>query len=118
MRIKIYQMMESRDKRRLMFRRYAEAVALGGVDPSEYELVFSGNVKAIDLEDIYSIFNSYSRFPRNYCGRSLSVSDVITVGGQAFYCDVIGFEKLESFDAGKAFSKKKKRRFKLWRSRS
>ena len=118
MRIKIYQMMESRDKRRLMFRRYAEALALGGVDPSEYELVFSGNVKAIDLEGVYNIFNNYPKMPKDYCGRSLSVSDVITVGGEAFYCDVIGFEKLESFDAGKASCKIKKRRFLFWRSRS
>ena len=115
MRIKIYQMMESRDKRRLMFRRYAEAVALGGVDPSEYELVFSGNVKTVDLDVVYSIFNNYAKMPRGYSGRSLSVSDVITVEGEAYYCDVIGFVKLESFYADKAFNKNKKRRFRLWK---
>lgn len=113
MRIKIYQMAESLDKRRLIYRSYAEAIALGGVDPSEYKLVFSGRMKAIRLEEVHSLFNDFSRMPSGYSGRSLSVSDVITAGGEAYYCDVTGFVKLEGFDESRAIRDEKFKKDKL-----
>lgn len=97
MKIKIYQIAPEKDKRHLMFSRFEFAEKHGGIDPSEYELVFDGEVKAEDLEDVYVIFNSYIKRPASYRGRSLSVSDVVVTEDGAYFCNSCGFIKLQSF---------------------
>ena len=47
------------------------------------------------LEHIYSVFNIHK--PRDFKGHSLSVSDVVTLDGAAYYVDVYGFKRLEKF---------------------
>ena len=67
--------------------------------PAEiYEDVFSGEVDAGNIEDIFRIFNI--DFPENYKGRSLSVSDVVEIihapdKSTFFYCDTIGFKEIQ-----------------------
>ena len=94
MKIKIYQITEEKDARGLMFCSLSFAQRRGGVDPSEYELAFEGDVPALDLEDVYMIFNDYPKRPAGYCGRSLSVSDVVVTSDGAFFCDSWGFVEL------------------------
>lgn len=99
MKIKIYQIGDQLDKRNLMFLNFEFTQKHGGVDPTEYELVFEGEVEAKNLEDVFHIFNTYSEMPASYRGRSLSVSDVVVNEDGAFFCDSFGFEKLlEGFD--------------------
>ena len=98
MKIKIYQI--THDRRRLKFMRLDFVERHGGVDTSEYELTFDGEVDARDLEDVYVIFNDYARRPAGYCGHSLSVSDVVVTEDGAYYCDSWGFVKLPGFLEG------------------
>ena len=100
MKIKIYQITEEKDARQLMFMRLAFVERHGGVDPSEYELTWEGDVPARDLEDVYLIFNDYAKRPDDYRGRSLSVSDVVVTEMGAYFCDSYGWAKLPSFQEG------------------
>ena len=98
MNIKLYQITEEKDARGLMFCRLAFVQRRGGVQPSEYELAFEGDIPALDLEDVYMIFNDYLKRPVGYCGRSLSVSDVVVTDDGAFFCDSYGWAKLPAFE--------------------
>lgn len=72
-----------------------------------YEPIYVGEVDSIKTktddiielaEAIYEKFNI--DFPKDYIGRSLSVSDVVVIHGRAFYVDMIGFVELEDFYNG------------------
>ncbi len=69
------------------------------MNSSIYDKVFSGEVDCNNLEDVYRMFNT--DHPKEYIGRSLSVSDVVEIidgDDKGFYfCDNIGFEKI-AFD--------------------
>lgn len=76
-----------------------------GVVPAEYYLpVFSGEIgytghladtddqethKQMILEHVFSIFNN--NHPAGYCGRSLSVGDVVHLMDRYYLCSVLGF---------------------------
>ena len=62
------------------------------VNLNDYEEVWSGEVEAKDLEDVYFIFNM--NHPLDYKGRSLSVSDIVEENGHKWYCDIIGWKLL------------------------
>lgn len=94
MKIKIFQIADEKDVRDLMFMNFKFVQRHGGVDPTEYELVFDGEVEAKNLEDVYHIFNTYSEMPLDYHGRKLSVSDVVVNEDGAFFCDSFGFQRL------------------------
>lgn len=53
----------------------------------------SPNYPQIALEAIYGLFNDPDR-PDDFHGHSLSVSDVVTIDGYAYYCDHIGWQDL------------------------
>ena len=93
--IKLYQISEMKDRRRLMFRNYDFVQRHGGVDAAEYERVFEGDVGTDDLDRIYSVFNHYDLMPEGYAGRSMSVSDILVTDNGAFFCDSFGFVRLE-----------------------
>lgn len=97
MKIKIYQITEEKDRRDLMFMRFTFTERHGGVDPSEYELTFDGEVDAHDLDDVYVIFNEYARRPAEFHGRSLSVSDVVVTNQGTYFCDSRGWVALPPF---------------------
>lgn len=78
-----------------------------GTVPAEYYLpVFDGNIDApegvgeeqvgraaVILEQVFSIFNT--AHPAGYCGRSLSVGDVVQLEGRHYLCAVFGFIPVE-----------------------
>lgn len=96
MDIKIYQINKRLDKKHTMFQNLA--AINGQVDGSIYTGVFTGQVKADNLEDVFRIFNI--AHPLGYQGRSLSVSDVVevkeaeSIAPGFYFCDSFGFEKI------------------------
>lgn len=101
MTIKIHQINIGRDKNGVIFMPFfklSEKQKAAAIDASIYDEVFSGEVDANDLDDIFRMFNLDK--PASYEGRSLSVSDIIevtkskTVGKGAYYVDHIGFQKV------------------------
>ena len=99
MKIKLYQINHDRDEKRVGFMDLRYTLNNGGVDAEIYDCVFDGEIDAQDLEDVFRIFNIEK--PENYYGRSMSVSDVVHVIGSGdvesgfYYCDNIGFGKIE-----------------------
>ena len=115
MEIRIYQIDPKKDRERVMFEDYACMTAQLGkdeVDASIYGKSFDGTVEADSLEDVYEIFNLEK--PDGFKGRSMSVSDVVAVEKEGaeepeyYYCDRIGFRKID-FDESKAASSFKNR---------
>ena len=99
MKISIYQIAIERDANRLAFRSLEHMTSAGGgrIPAELYDCVYTGEVAAETLEDIFYIFNA--EHPLGYKGRSLSVSDVVEIfpasGESAFYfCEPIGFKRI------------------------
>jgi hypothetical protein len=97
----IYQLKDIED---LRYHRFASIKQLEAdnlaVDRSNYDLAYTAPLPPKEtLDDIYSRFNSER--PKDYTGRSLSVSDVVVIqrGGDvtAHYVDNAGFAELPSF---------------------
>ena len=69
------------------------------IDSRNYELVYSGKLDpGTTPEDMYRKFNLDK--PADFTGHSMSVSDVVVFNytngtRQAFYCDRIGFRKIQ-----------------------
>ncbi|AZV43611.1 hypothetical protein BAOM_3002 [Peribacillus asahii] len=61
---------------------------------SVYQGEIEGNYSNIDtlLEDLFVMFNI--SHPDNFTGRSMSVSDVVQINDNYFYCDSFGWEKI------------------------
>lgn len=96
MRVKIYQMNSDRDKDRSHFLGSAERKNIFGdmhVNASDYDEVFNAEIEETDLEDIFQRFNT-THHPL-YRGYSMSVSDVVVTNKGAFFCDSVGFEKID-----------------------
>lgn len=99
MKVDIYQMGNHPDNAPYIFESY-EAVMhrSNGVFPTElYGHVYSEDLDVSDPEEIFAIFNLAR--PKDYTGRSLSVSDIVMFEHQdgskeAFYCNPIGFKKI------------------------
>lgn len=69
---------------------------VGSVKIANYEKVYEfdlQSVREITLEDIYELFN-ISR-PSDFQGHSLSTSDVVRYKDEFWYCDSIGWKKLD-----------------------
>ena len=102
MRVKIYQINNDRcDIPHLKFSGSKETEKLTGkstVDPSVYDEVFNAELDTDNLEEIYTQFNT-GRHPLHR-GHSLSVSDVVVIGKDAYFCDRVGFNKID-FDEKK-----------------
>ena len=61
---------------------------------SEYKKVWQGQVDDnVGLDDIYQKFNL--NHPKTYTGHSLSVSDIVDLDGETYWCDSYGWERLE-----------------------
>ncbi|MCR4862252.1 MAG: DUF3849 domain-containing protein [Ruminococcus sp.] len=102
MRIRVFQIDDSRDSKNLMFSSHEAVMKSAGVDAEIYRQVYGGVVNCSDLEGVFIVCNT--DFPAGYYGRSLSVSDVVEIcdGEQKgfYYCDVVGFQKID-FDISK-----------------
>ena len=104
MKYSIFQIEGFKDSKRVKFTGYEETIEVSGkVDPEIYKKVWDGEThrtvpkKMTEfLEDLFYVFNSSDVRPPNYGGRSLSVSDVVVVDGVPYFCDSIGWRKIES----------------------
>ena len=97
MKLKIYQINMEQDENRVKFRGLEEAGKYGnGVNPAIYTKVFDGEVECKNLEDVFQKFNT--DIPPEYDGEALSVSDVIETDGAFYFCDDVGFKKID-FDS-------------------
>ena len=108
MEIAIYQIDPEKDEESVIFSDYEHMSRLRGsgkVDASIYGRVFEGTVAENGLEDVYRAFNREK--PEGYRGRSLSVSDIVEVrdpgtgNSDFYYCDTVGFRKVD-FEPEKA----------------
>lgn len=104
MQIKIYQINPERGVKKRFLSLDALECMQGNrkVAPEIYDLVFAGEVNCRELEEVYSMFNLNP--PKEYHGRSLSVSDVVKIeegeSSRFYFCDSIGFAEI-SFDENK-----------------
>ena len=105
MDIRIYQVNLDRDKDNVGFMSYDTLPRFQGAqEPNSeiYDKVFEGSVDCASLEGVYTKFNK--DHPAGYCGRSLSVSDVVEVMEAPdtepgfYFCDSFGF-KCVPFDS-------------------
>ena len=101
MKIAIYQINMDRDTKRVAFESLERLEKYQGsaeIDSSLYDRVYEGDVECSNLEEVYQMFNL--NHPKDYMGRSLSVSDVVEVTyedgkSEFFFCDSIGFEEVD-----------------------
>ena len=94
MKIAIYQINNLKDENRVMFadHDYIKKQYPGDGIPSQiYYKVWEGEVRDdATLEDIYYWFNM--DHPADFCGHSLSVSDVVELPDGLHFCDSIGWK--------------------------
>lgn len=78
------------------FMRY-EFAAKHGFSLDDYEKLYEGEID-MELEEneylelLFRIFNVNR--PSDFKGHSLSVSDIVSLEGEKFYCDSFGWKKL------------------------
>lgn len=75
----------------------------GKVDKNDYEKTYSDTIEDIDkdqtLDNLYYKFNVIH--PKDFTGRSMSVGDVVELEDAIthelnfYYCDLIGFKKID-----------------------
>ena len=96
MKIALYQINMARGKAQIFFPFDWIAHHFNDLDYSAYDLTFSGEVEADNLEDVFAIFNL--RHPMGFKGHSLSVSDVVGVVESDhvtyFFCDRVDFKRI------------------------
>ena len=67
------------------------------INLDDYEVVYEGELECSEiseaLEELFEIFNI--RHPEDFKGRSMSVSDIVEVDGENYYCDAAGWKKLK-----------------------
>ena len=67
------------------------------INLGDYEVVYEGELECSEiseaLEELFEIFNI--RHPEDFKGRSMSVSDIVEVDGENYYCDAAGWKKLK-----------------------
>lgn len=101
MKIKIFQIDHEKDKNGVKFMHTDRLEKLQGttdIDASLYKEVFNGEVDAADLEDVYTHF--ITRWHPLFRGHSMSISDVVKTEDGAYFCDLVGFKKVD-FDESK-----------------
>lgn len=69
----------------------------GDPEPSNYSVVFDGQIESNDLEEIYAKFRSGNN--PGFTGHLMSLSDVVELyddaGSEFYYCDKVGFRQIE-----------------------
>ncbi len=96
MKIKVFQINTDRDTKNVKFAGYENLGRWQGtqdIDASIYDEVYSGEVEAKDMEGVFCIFNTQA--VGLHRGHSLAVSDIVTNEEGAFYCDRVGFQKVD-----------------------
>ena len=93
--INVWQIDQERDDQRLAFLGFdqmAKVTGLKAPDQLIYDCVFSGEIEANDLEDVFQRLNVGEK-PDGFEGHSLSVSDVVANDDGLWYCDNIGWRR-------------------------
>lgn len=101
MRVKIYQVNNDRDPNGVKFQSLDRLEKFQGstqIDSSAYDEVFNAEMEFSGLEQLYTTFNTTGH--PLHRGHSMSVSDVVVTDEGAFFCDSIGFVKVD-FDESK-----------------
>ena len=68
-------------------------------DLADYDVVYEGDIVPSEngptatLDELFEIFNI--KRPEDFKGHSLSVSDVVELDGVNYYCDSMGWVKVE-----------------------
>ena len=101
------QLRDIEENRPLRYMNYKWSVGnFGQIDQSRYYTADNGVIEAASekaaCEKLYSMYNS-ATMPSGYTGRCMSVSDIVNLwdydneesAKTAWYCDSIGFVKLE-----------------------
>ena len=104
--IEIYQLKAADHNRAVRFQSLANYTAeKGAPNAADYDRVYECGRAALGiisidpadiLKKVYRGFNIDK--PADFKGHSLSVSDVITLDGTAYYVDVYGFKRIENFE--------------------
>ena len=67
------------------------------INLDDYEVVYEGELDYPEmpnaLEELFEMFNI--RRPEDFKGHSMSVSDIVEVDGENYYCDAMGWVKLK-----------------------
>lgn len=109
--IAIYQVNLDRDKNRVRFCNLSSLKSLQNspeVDSRIYDKVYSCSIPLQQLKDVYRIFNL--EIPKDYPGRSMSVSDVVevrhspTIQEGFYFCDSFQFAEIR-FDPEKTVNR-------------
>ena len=101
--IQIYQLKATDRNRVVRFQSLANYTSERGTpNAADYDRVYEytalripGSDTETVLEHVFREFNLHK--PPDFKGHSLSVSDVVTLDGVAYYVDVYGFKRLENF---------------------
>lgn len=96
MKVKVYQIDSERDQQQVKFMGYDLTQKHGGVDPTSYRCVYSGEMDTSNLEDVYEKLN-FGR-PARFFGHSLSVSDIVEITE-----DTPDWKQFLNTDEGKAY---------------
>ena len=102
MDIKILQLKEEFEHK-FLFREWEEVEDT--FDLNNYAEIWNGTIEALGVEVpstnnifnlnvIYEIFNTPLR-PENFCGHSLSISDIVVIDGTYYFCDSFGWTKID-----------------------
>ena len=99
MNVVLYQIIPQDEGIRLLYNslEYIKKSCGGKVPAEFYESVFSGEIEAQNLSEVYGIFNG--KYPEGYKGRSMSVSDVLEIidssgNSKFFFCDYMGYHEI------------------------
>lgn len=80
-----------------MWLSYVPNIETIGLKDEGYKMVYSDQVEYTDandcLNELYEQFNM--EHPRDFEGHSMSVSDIVKLGKDYYFCDDIGFKKIK-----------------------
>ena len=102
-KVTIYQIKEdAKDARYKMFASLELLEQMGlKFDQDDYIEVWSGEMDVEDPEDVFAKLQGVK--PSWFKGHSLSVSDLVEMGGVTYYCDSYGFEIVDGPSVDTAF---------------
>lgn len=91
----IYQITEDKE-REFAFRGYDAIIKnYGKIDKANYKKVYECQIDVTSIDEVFEKFNL--NIPAGFTGHSLSVSDVIILDGNAYYCDHFGWQVVIQF---------------------
>ena len=101
MKFAVYQIDHEKDVERVHFENYERTMEwVGKVDPSIYQKVWEGEYDPSAYENEFSFLDelffvlNVGDKPEDYTGTSMSVSDVVVLGEEAYFVDSVGFKRI------------------------